>query len=149
MGGFVNFNLTQSSAKRFLMPDTIYEFLITAELPPVTEVCLGCICQAISGCKQGLQCEGETCGLFRITWGYWADAGKPTINGLSPDAPDGKFLLRHRHLIIIALNLAVTRLLGPHCLVFLPPWGRSLNWIAWGLWQSKNWNALLLSGINM
>ncbi|XP_004926302.1 lysozyme [Bombyx mori] len=63
-------------------------FADVSELPPVTEVCLGCICQAISGCKQGLQCEGETCGLFRITWGYWADAGKPTINGLSPDAPD-------------------------------------------------------------
>lgn len=54
---------------------------------PVTEVCLGCICQAVSGCKQGLQCEGDTCGLFRITWAYWADAGKPT-NGLAPDHPD-------------------------------------------------------------
>ncbi|XP_037973282.2 invertebrate-type lysozyme 3 isoform X1 [Plutella xylostella] len=54
---------------------------------PVTEVCLGCMCQAISGCKLGLQCEGETCGLFRITWAYWADAGKPTINGQSTDDP--------------------------------------------------------------
>lgn len=68
-------------------------FLLFPGLKPVTEVCLGCMCQAISGCKQGLQCDGETCGLFKITWAYWADAGKPTINGLSPDAPDGKFLL--------------------------------------------------------
>ncbi|CAH2983981.1 unnamed protein product [Chilo suppressalis] len=54
---------------------------------PVTEVCLGCICQAVSGCKQGTQCEGDHCGLFHITWPYWADAGKPTINGLSPEDP--------------------------------------------------------------
>ncbi|XP_026735904.1 invertebrate-type lysozyme 3-like [Trichoplusia ni] len=56
--------------------------------PPVTEVCLGCICQATSGCKKGLTCEGDACGLFRITWAYWADAGKPTIRGQSPDDPD-------------------------------------------------------------
>ncbi|CAH0589192.1 unnamed protein product [Chrysodeixis includens] len=56
--------------------------------PPVTEVCLGCICQATSGCKQGLTCEGDACGLFRITWAYWADAGKPTIGRQSPDDPD-------------------------------------------------------------
>ncbi|CAH0720439.1 unnamed protein product, partial [Brenthis ino] len=55
---------------------------------PVTEACLGCICQAVSGCKAGLQCEGDHCGLFRITWPYWADAGKPTLDGVSPDAPD-------------------------------------------------------------
>ncbi|CAK1586776.1 unnamed protein product [Parnassius mnemosyne] len=55
---------------------------------PVTEVCLGCLCQAISGCKQGTQCEGDSCGLFRITWAYWADAGKPTVDGSSPDATD-------------------------------------------------------------
>ncbi|KAH9635017.1 hypothetical protein HF086_001792 [Spodoptera exigua] len=55
---------------------------------PVTEVCLGCICQAVSGCKQGIQCDGDHCGLFHITWAYWADAGKPTVNGQSPDAPD-------------------------------------------------------------
>ncbi|KAJ8714920.1 hypothetical protein PYW08_004901 [Mythimna loreyi] len=55
---------------------------------PVTEVCLGCICQATSGCKQGAQCEGDHCGLFQITWAYWADAGKPTLHGKSPDAPD-------------------------------------------------------------
>ncbi|KAM3965645.1 LOW QUALITY PROTEIN: lysozyme [Aphomia sociella] len=59
-----------------------------AAAPPVTEVCLGCICQAVSGCKQGTQCEGDHCGLFHITWPYWADAGKPTINGLSPDDPN-------------------------------------------------------------
>ncbi|XP_013200866.1 lysozyme [Amyelois transitella] len=55
---------------------------------PVTDVCLGCICQAVSGCKVGTMCEGDHCGLFHITWPYWADAGKPTIDGLSVDHPD-------------------------------------------------------------
>ncbi|XP_026495858.1 lysozyme-like [Vanessa tameamea] len=56
-------------------------------LKPVTEVCLGCICQAVSGCKQGQLCEGNACGLFRITWAYWADAGKPVLPGTAPDSP--------------------------------------------------------------
>ncbi|XP_050347672.1 lysozyme-like [Nymphalis io] len=56
-------------------------------LKPVTEVCLGCICHAISGCKQGTLCEGDACGLFHITWAYWADAGKPVLPGTSPDSP--------------------------------------------------------------
>ncbi|CAH2043334.1 unnamed protein product, partial [Iphiclides podalirius] len=55
---------------------------------PVTEVCLGCLCQAVSGCQVGQQCDGDACGLFRITWAYWADAGKPTLAGSSPEAPD-------------------------------------------------------------
>ncbi|KOB65350.1 Uncharacterized protein OBRU01_20367 [Operophtera brumata] len=59
----------------------------------VTEVCLGCLCQAVSGCKQGLQCDGDHCGLFKITWAYWADAGKPTIGGQSPDAADGMSIM--------------------------------------------------------
>ncbi|XP_049876206.1 lysozyme-like [Pectinophora gossypiella] len=62
--------------------------LAAANAQPVTEVCLGCLCQAVSGCKQGLRCEGDVCGLFHITWAYWADAGKPTLQGQSPDQPD-------------------------------------------------------------
>ncbi|XP_013140998.1 PREDICTED: lysozyme 2-like [Papilio polytes] len=78
-------------ASAFLKFSAIILFLgINAGLAvdqPVTEVCLGCLCQAVSGCKQGLQCDGDACGLFRITWAYWADAGKPTIDGSSPEAP--------------------------------------------------------------
>lgn len=44
----------------------------------------------MSGCQQGLQCEGDHCGLFKISWPYWADAGKPTINGQSPEESDGE-----------------------------------------------------------
>lgn len=56
--------------------------------PPVTEVCLGCICQAASGCTQSLGCEDGACGLFRITQPYWTDAGKPTVDGAPVDSPN-------------------------------------------------------------
>ncbi|XP_067011443.1 lysozyme [Anabrus simplex] len=46
---------------------------------PVTDICLGCICEAISGCNRTMGCSGDVCGLFRITWAYWSDAGKPVI----------------------------------------------------------------------
>lgn len=51
---------------------------------PVTDICLGCICQAISGCNQTLSCNGDVCGLFRITQPYWKDAGSPVQSGDSP-----------------------------------------------------------------
>lgn len=56
---------------------------------PVTELCLNCICEAISGCNATSICvnpEKGVCGLFRITWAYWVDAGKLTINGEAPDS---------------------------------------------------------------
>ncbi|KAG8319378.1 invertebrate-type lysozyme 3-like [Homalodisca vitripennis] len=56
---------------------------------PVTEICLGCICEAISNCNRTLQCTGDVCGIFRITWAYWADAGKPTLTPQDDvNAPD-------------------------------------------------------------
>nr|QPG92858.1 lysi [Lasioderma serricorne] len=53
---------------------------------PVTQSCLGCICEAISGCNTTVTCAGDVCGPFRITWPYWADGGKPTVNQESPDS---------------------------------------------------------------
>ncbi|KXJ73684.1 lysozyme [Aedes albopictus] len=53
---------------------------------PVTEVCLRCICDASSGCDPTVRCSGESCGMFRITWAYWADAGKPVLPGDAPEA---------------------------------------------------------------
>ncbi|XP_017107974.1 lysozyme [Drosophila bipectinata] len=56
---------------------------------PVTELCLNCICEAISGCNATAVCtnpEKGACGIFRITNAYWVDAGKLTINGENPDA---------------------------------------------------------------
>lgn len=60
------------------------------DLKPVTDICLGCICEAISGCNRTLTCNGDVCGLFRITWAYWADGGKPTVNSELPGSDTGK-----------------------------------------------------------
>ncbi|XP_073979731.1 lysozyme 2-like isoform X2 [Rhodnius prolixus] len=68
-----------------------YLLLVLAPLPlvlgqlatpiePVSELCLGCICEAASNCNRTLQCNGDVCGIFRITWAYWADANKPTLD---------------------------------------------------------------------
>ncbi|KAH0820013.1 hypothetical protein GEV33_002777 [Tenebrio molitor] len=53
---------------------------------PVTQQCLGCICEAISSCDTSGSCSGDVCGPFRLTWAYWADAGKPTVNNEAPDS---------------------------------------------------------------
>ncbi|XP_017049518.2 lysozyme [Drosophila ficusphila] len=56
---------------------------------PVTELCLNCLCEAMSGCNATSICinpEKGSCGIFRITWAYWVDAGKLTVNGESPDS---------------------------------------------------------------
>ncbi|XP_055856064.1 uncharacterized protein LOC129919234 [Episyrphus balteatus] len=53
----------------------------------VDDTCLGCICDAISNCNVTTTCNSKACGLFRITWIYWADMGKMTVNGESPDSP--------------------------------------------------------------
>ena len=56
---------------------------------PVTDICLGCICEAASECDRRLKCSGDVCGLFRITWAYWSDGGKPTQQGEAPDSQNG------------------------------------------------------------
>ncbi|KAG5308744.1 LYS2 protein, partial [Acromyrmex insinuator] len=53
-------------------------FFITAQI--VSQVCLGCICEVSSGCNTTIGCSETVCGPFAITWGYWSDAGKPTLN---------------------------------------------------------------------
>ncbi|XP_059475804.1 lysozyme-like [Neocloeon triangulifer] len=57
---------------------------------PLSVECLGCICEAISNCNRTLTCSGDVCGLFRITWAYWSDAGKPVLQGDNPSA-DGAY----------------------------------------------------------
>ncbi|XP_047108761.1 lysozyme-like [Schistocerca piceifrons] len=72
--------------------------LVAGQLPatgnpqaPVSDLCLGCICEAVSGCNRTLGCNGDVCGLFRITWAYWADAGKPVIAQDDPNS-DGAYV---------------------------------------------------------
>ena len=55
----------------------------------ITDDCLGCICEAASGCETSTRClSSGLCGLFHISWPYWADAGKLSIQGATKD--DGK-----------------------------------------------------------
>ncbi|CAH1183054.1 unnamed protein product [Ceutorhynchus assimilis] len=70
-----------------VMAFALLTILATADDLPVTQQCLGCICEAISGCNTTNVCSGDVCGPFRITWAYWADGGKPTVGGESPEAP--------------------------------------------------------------
>ncbi|XP_030563480.1 lysozyme-like [Drosophila novamexicana] len=62
--------------------------LIQAQDKFLDEVCLGCICEAISGCNQTRYCADGVCGPFRITWAYWADGGKLTLNNESPQSEE-------------------------------------------------------------
>ncbi|XP_063973737.1 invertebrate-type lysozyme 3-like [Diachasmimorpha longicaudata] len=53
----------------------------------ISQTCFGCMCEAASGCDTTSGCTGDVCGPFRITWAYWADSGKPTLNGEAATAP--------------------------------------------------------------
>lgn len=50
------------------------------------------MCETASGCDTKTGCEGDVCGPFRITWGYWADADKLTLNGEDPNKEGGKII---------------------------------------------------------
>lgn len=69
-------------------------FFIIAQEPAesnqqlVSQVCLDCMCEVASGCNTTIGCTDRLCGPFLITWGYWRDAGKPTLNN-EPNNIDG------------------------------------------------------------
>ena len=66
--------------------------LFTGQGQTVSEICLGCICEAVSNCNRSAGCNGDVCGLFKITWAYWSDAGKPIINGDAREQDGGKYI---------------------------------------------------------
>ncbi|KAH8308727.1 hypothetical protein KR059_001084 [Drosophila kikkawai] len=76
---------TRSSLLVFLLGLTIGVMWIQAETQqPITETCLVCMCQALSGCNDTAVCVNGACGIFRITWDQWVDSGRFTIEGDSP-----------------------------------------------------------------
>ncbi|XP_064535968.1 lysozyme-like [Drosophila montana] len=62
--------------------------LIQGQDKLLNEVCLGCLCDAVSGCNQTRYCGDGACGLFHITRAYWADGGSLTLNNDSPQAEE-------------------------------------------------------------
>ena len=80
--GKMAFFSTSSIAACLLPLLLIYgQGIVTTESVTISKTCFGCICEAASGCNVTLGCEDSVCGPFRITWGYWSDAGKPTLDG--------------------------------------------------------------------
>ncbi|GAB1869306.1 lysozyme [Camponotus japonicus] len=57
---------------------------------PVSQVCLACICEVATGCNTTIGCSGPLCGPYAITWGFWTDAGTPTLNN-EPNDTDGAY----------------------------------------------------------
>ncbi|XP_019877370.1 lysozyme [Aethina tumida] len=69
----------------------LFSFLVhrgSADDVEVSQQCLSCICEAISSCNVTAGCTGNVCGAFRLSWGYWADAGKPTLSDDNPEAAE-------------------------------------------------------------
>ncbi|XP_014219639.1 lysozyme-like [Copidosoma floridanum] len=64
-------------------------FVYGEEQGEITQACLGCICDAASGCNTTIGCTGDVCGPFRITKIYWTDGGKPSIDGESDGDDSG------------------------------------------------------------
>ncbi|KAM8712275.1 hypothetical protein ACLKA7_012747 [Drosophila subpalustris] len=56
----------------------------SANKKPITESCLGCMCEALSGCNATAICVNGACGIFRLTWDQWVDSGRLTLPGDSP-----------------------------------------------------------------
>lgn len=70
---------------------------LTEEFPPGwTEKCIGCMCEASSGCNQTLECieqnEVKYCGVFLLSDVYWQDAGMPVLQGDDPTRIGGTTL---------------------------------------------------------
>jgi len=62
-----------------------------AQAPGPSPNCLGCICEASSGCNQTIGCSshaGYHCGPFLISWNFWKEVEQPVLR--QGDNPDRK-----------------------------------------------------------
>ncbi|EDV37429.1 uncharacterized protein Dana_GF11420 [Drosophila ananassae] len=81
------FRLLVNLASLWLLLNCISSYEVANK--PVTEDCLDCLCETMSGCNSSAICVNGACGIFRITWGYWVQAGQLTLSkdtALSDDA---------------------------------------------------------------
>ncbi|NP_001155465.1 uncharacterized protein LOC100160909 precursor [Acyrthosiphon pisum] len=67
---------------------TALSLSVSGEIIPIDEPCLGCLCEANGECSPHMKCSGEVCGMFGITYAYWADSGRPVIAGSKPTDSD-------------------------------------------------------------
>ncbi|CAI6368127.1 unnamed protein product [Macrosiphum euphorbiae] len=84
MGALLQFLLTTVFVAFVFSQNDLQE-----EFPPGwTEKCIGCMCEASSGCNQTLECmeqnEVKYCGVFLLSDVYWQDAGTPVLQGDDP-----------------------------------------------------------------
>ncbi|XP_049855937.1 lysozyme 2-like [Schistocerca gregaria] len=58
-------------------------------LPEADDACLGCLCEATSGCNMSAMClpQRTLCGPFLVAPQYWRDAGSPLLRGDWPTNP--------------------------------------------------------------
>merc|ERR1711928_3484 len=72
---------------------TVVAYATAQVAPIVPEDCLGCLCQASTGCNMTMSCTGGSqylCGPFLISWPYWADGGKFVLTDDDPQRLGGK-----------------------------------------------------------
>ncbi|KAL1117671.1 hypothetical protein AAG570_003986 [Ranatra chinensis] len=67
------------------------------------EVCLGCMCEAVSDCNRSLRCQEGVCGLFRITKPYWMDANRPTVPQDQPTDELGMDIEQQKRLTLLCV----------------------------------------------
>ncbi|XP_050716982.1 lysozyme 2-like isoform X6 [Eriocheir sinensis] len=76
-----------SLLQRVVVSVTAALILAVLSADAVAEVdrnCLGCLCEASTGCNFTTQCQ-ETyygayfCGPYHISWAYWDEAGRPVL----------------------------------------------------------------------
>merc|ERR1711911_138782 len=79
--------------------------------PQVPEDCLGCLCQASTGCNMTMGCTGGNqylCGPFLISWPYWADGGKFVLTDDDPQRLGGKSSI---HFLVLSFSSSIFFLL--------------------------------------
>lgn len=47
--------------------------------------CWRCICEASTDCNTTIGCQQGFCGPMKLSWTYWKDSGKPTVNNEDPE----------------------------------------------------------------
>jgi len=82
-------------------------FIIAQEPRLLSDVCLGCICEVTSGCNNTIGCYDAVCGPFAITWGYWSDSGRPTVNDESSSNDGGELFSLVQNALDIYPNVTI------------------------------------------